>query len=92
VPIEKCDYLLDLDFPSHPSESNLEPRYATEAKKWERVYCTPFLDARHSNLLTRTLWLPGEAWQTLNEFGDYCLLKNKDLVAKKEAIIKSRSK
>ncbi|KAJ7361402.1 glycosyltransferase family 22 protein [Mycena albidolilacea] len=92
VPIEKCDYLLDLDFPNHPSESNLEPRYATEAKKWERVYCTPFLDARHSNLLTRTLWLPGEAWQTLNEFGDYCLLKNKDLVAKKEAIIKSRTK
>ncbi|KAJ7269399.1 glycosyltransferase family 22 protein [Mycena haematopus] len=90
--IEACDYMLDLDFPSHPSSSALEPRHATNANKWERVYCTPFLDASHSNLLTRTLWLPGEAWQSLNEFGDYCLLKNKALVAKKEAIIRKRSK
>ncbi|KAJ6469635.1 glycosyltransferase family 22 protein [Mycena vitilis] len=90
--IEACDYLLDLDFPSHPSSSKLEPRYAVDEKKWERVYCTPFLDARHSNLLTRTLWLPGEAWQSLNEFGDYCLLRNRDLVAKKEAVVKKNNK
>ncbi|KAF8215850.1 glycosyltransferase family 22 protein [Mycena galopus ATCC 62051] len=90
--IEACDYLLDLDFPNYPSASPLEPRHAADAKKWERVFCTPFLDAAHSNLLTRTLWLPGEAWQSLNEFGDYCLLKNKDLVAKKEAVIKNRSR
>ncbi|KAJ6575449.1 glycosyltransferase family 22 protein [Mycena capillaripes] len=90
--IEKCDYLLDLDFPSHPRPSDLEPRYAVDAKKWDRVYCTPFLDASHSNLLTRTLWLPGEAWQSLNEFGDYCLLRNGNLVAKKEAVIRNSSK
>ncbi|KAJ7847854.1 glycosyltransferase family 22 protein [Mycena leptocephala] len=88
--IQACDYLLDLDFPSHPSSSNLEPRYAVDAKKWERIFCTPFLDAKHSNLLTRTLWLPGEAWQSLNEFGDYCLLKNMDSVARKEVIIRNR--
>ncbi|KAJ7040287.1 glycosyltransferase family 22 protein [Mycena alexandri] len=80
--IEACDYMLDLDFPKHPSSSTLEPRYAVDATKWERVFCTPFLDARHSNLLTRTLWLPGQAWQSLNEFGDYCLLKNRDLGCK----------
>ncbi|KAJ6502660.1 glycosyltransferase family 22 protein [Mycena vulgaris] len=88
--IETCDYLLDLDLPSHPSSSTLEPRYAVDAKRWERVYCIPFLDARHSNLLTRTLWLPGEAWQSLNEFGDYCLLKNRESVAEKEAAIMKR--
>ncbi|KAJ7170207.1 glycosyltransferase family 22 protein [Mycena filopes] len=86
--IEACDYMLDLDFPKHPISSTLEPRYAVEATKWERVFCTPFLDARHSNLLTRTLWLPGQTWQSLNEFGDYCLLKNRDSVAKKEALVR----
>ncbi|KAJ7109881.1 glycosyltransferase family 22 protein [Mycena epipterygia] len=92
VSIDTCDYLLDLDFAGHPSASTLEPRYAVDAKTWERVYCTPFLDSRHSNLLTRTLWLPGEAWQSLNAFGDYCLLKNRGLVAKKEAAIRKSSK
>lgn len=28
--------------------------------------------------------MPGEAWQSQNEYGDYCLLKNKALVGKKE--------
>ncbi|KAJ7204337.1 glycosyltransferase family 22 protein [Mycena pura] len=87
VPIDTCDYMLDLDFPKHPSMSDLEPRYAVDAKKWERVYCTPFLHASRSNLLTRTLWLPGDAWQSLNEFGDYCLLRNRDLVGRKEAAV-----
>ncbi|KAK7063943.1 mannosyltransferase [Favolaschia claudopus] len=89
VPVETCDYLLDLDFPKHPVSSDLEPRHALDTKSWDRVYCTPFLDARHSNLLTRTLWLPGEAWQSLNEFGDYCLLKNKDLVNRKETRVRT---
>ncbi|KAF9454158.1 glycosyltransferase family 22 protein, partial [Macrolepiota fuliginosa MF-IS2] len=81
---ETCDYLIDLDFPLHPAESPLEPRYAAETKVWERAICKPFLDARHSSLLTRTLWLPGEAWQAQNEFGDYCLLKNKVLLKSKQ--------
>jgi alpha-1,2-mannosyltransferase len=80
--------MLDLDFPLNPSSSALEPRYAIDVKSWERVYCIPFLDAAHSNLLTRTLWLPGGAWQSLNEFGDYCLLKNRALVDKKEAAMR----
>jgi alpha-1,2-mannosyltransferase len=42
------------------------------------------LDARYSSLLTRALWLPGESWQAQNEFGDYCLLKNKALVKSKQ--------
>ncbi|KAJ7103211.1 glycosyltransferase family 22 protein, partial [Mycena belliarum] len=89
--IDTCDYILDLDFPSNPSASTLEPRYAVDEKTWERVHCTPFLDTRNSNLLTRTLWLPGQTWQSLNEFGDYCLLKNRDLVAKKKRALMKRT-
>jgi len=52
---------------------------------WEKVTCHPFLDANHSDALTRMFWLPGEAWQKHNEYGEYCLLKNIRRVAKKEA-------
>jgi len=90
VDIRKCHYLIDLDFPLHPVSSSLEPRYAVDETTWERVFCEPFLDARHSRLLTRTLWMPGEVWQSLNEFGDYCLLKNKALVRAKEVEVASR--
>ncbi|KAF7303187.1 Mannosyltransferase [Mycena kentingensis (nom. inval.)] len=88
VGAETCDYMLDVDFPKHPRSSRLEPRYATDAKTWDRVYCTPFLDAAHSNLLTRTLWLPGDAWQRLNEYGDYCLLRNRKLVSGKQKVLR----
>jgi len=90
VPIDSCDYLVDLDFPLHPISSELEPRYAIDDTKWERVSCTAFLDARNSPLLTRTLWMPGEAWQRLNEFGDYCLLRNRLLVEDKIQRMSSR--
>lgn len=81
---DTCDYLIDLDYPLHPIESRLEPRYATQTETWERVVCKPFLDARHSSLLTRTLWLPGKNWEAHNEFGEYCLLKNGPLVKSKQ--------
>lgn len=84
VQLETCDYLIDLDYPVHPAGSPLEPRYATDPKRWERAICEPFLDPRHSSLLTRALWLPGEAWQLQNEFGDYCILKNVALVKGKQ--------
>ncbi|KAM6498713.1 glycosyltransferase family 22 protein [Amanita muscaria] len=86
VPVEQCDYLVDLDFPKHPRSSQYEPRYAADAATWERVSCEPFLDAQNSQLITRVLWIPGSAWQDQNEFGDYCLLKNKKLMAHKEAL------
>lgn len=89
VPIESCDYLVDLDFPKHPVSSHLEPRYAVDNETWERVLCLPFLDASHSPLPTRTLWLPGSWWQDKNEFGDYCLLKNREKVYRKEVEVAS---
>ncbi|KAG1757203.1 glycosyltransferase family 22 protein [Suillus lakei] len=90
VPIESCDYLVDLDFPKHPVSSPLEPRYAIDNETWERASCLPFLDVSHSSLLTRTLWLPGSWWQNKNEFGDYCLLKNREKVHKKEVEVAAR--
>lgn len=89
MPIESCDYLVDLDFPKHPVSSHLEPRYAVDNETWERVLCLPFLDASHSPLLTRMLWLPGSWWQDKNEFGDYCLLKNREKVYMKEVEVAS---
>ena len=79
-----CDYLLDLDFPKHPQVGAREPRYVADTETWERVSCQPFLDARHSPLLTRTLWFPGELWQAQNEYGEFCLLRHRANVAEKE--------
>ncbi|KDR85775.1 hypothetical protein GALMADRAFT_52757 [Galerina marginata CBS 339.88] len=86
VPVHQCDYLVDLDFPLHPRSSAFEPRYTTMTDTWERVSCHPFLDAAHSSPLTRMFWLPGEAWQSGNEYGDYCLLKNIERVKIKEEV------
>ena len=84
VHVETCDYLVDLDFPLHPTFSRHEPRYAIDQQTWERVECLRFLDASHSSLVTRTLWVPGRWWQSKNEYGDYCLLRNRERVAMKE--------
>jgi alpha-1,2-mannosyltransferase len=84
VDLASCDYLIDLDFPSHPRQSTLEPRFITEKDTWETVYCRQFLDAAHSSTLTRILWLPGENWQTKNEYGDYCLLRHRERALKRE--------
>ncbi|KIK70667.1 glycosyltransferase family 22 protein, partial [Collybiopsis luxurians FD-317 M1] len=80
VPVSTCTHLIDLDFPSYPSESSHEPRYAVQNDIWERVECLPFLDAQNSPLLSRVLWLPGQKWHSMNAWGDYCLLRNRQLV------------
>ncbi|TFK77397.1 glycosyltransferase family 22 protein [Pluteus cervinus] len=92
IPVETCDYLVDLDFPLHPISGKHEPRFAVQSDIWERVSCQPFLDARHSRLLTRAFWIPGGAWQSWNEFGDYCLLKNKASMAQKEERIRQKNR
>lgn len=84
VDVSTCDYLIDLDFPLHPRAAPHEPRYVTDTDTWDKVTCHKFLDAQHSSLLTRTLWMPGSRWQEPNEFGEYCLLKHKANVVKKE--------
>ncbi|KAI0696466.1 Alg9-like mannosyltransferase family-domain-containing protein [Cytidiella melzeri] len=60
VDVNTCDYLVDSDYPLHPTITPHELR----------VKCKPFLDARHLSLLTRTLWMAGEnlKWQQTNDF------------------------
>lgn len=82
--VAECDYLLDLDFPRHPTEGPHEPRYAADGATWDRVECQPFLDARHSSLLTRTLWMPGARWEAGNVYGEFCLLRHRANVQRKE--------
>ncbi|KAF8495055.1 glycosyltransferase family 22 protein [Gautieria morchelliformis] len=84
VDISTCDYLIDSDFPHHPQTSVYEPRYAVDSSTWDRVICVPFLDARHSSVLTRTLWLPIPYWSQRNSFGEYCLLRQKQRAKKRE--------
>jgi len=81
VDTSTCDYLIDLDFPQSPSVSPLEPRYAIDPA-WERLACAPFLDARNSPAITRIFWLPSESWQRANEYGEYCLLGNKQRLSR----------
>ncbi|KAF9074855.1 glycosyltransferase family 22 protein [Rhodocollybia butyracea] len=88
VPVSSCTHLIDLDYPSHTSNSSREPRYAVETDSWDRVECQPFLDAQNSPLLSRVLWAPGEQWRSLNTWGDYCLLRNRALVADKMEKVK----
>ncbi|KAF5388589.1 hypothetical protein D9757_004689 [Collybiopsis confluens] len=88
VPVSICTHLIDLDFPSHPLESLQEPRYAIQNDVWERVECLPFLDAQHSPLFSRVIWLPGQKWRSINAWGDYCLLRNRQLVAEKVEKVK----
>ncbi|KAH8921733.1 glycosyltransferase family 22 protein [Atractiella rhizophila] len=84
-----CTWLIDLDFP-HRFEifqeevPRLDLRYATDSDNWERVFCRPFLDTKHSGRLSRTFWLPGKWWEEKNRYGDYCLLKNKMVMFKGE--------
>ncbi|GJJ13352.1 hypothetical protein Clacol_007604 [Clathrus columnatus] len=86
VDVTTCDYLIDLDFPAHPRESHYEPRYAVDSDNWDRVFCAPFLDAAHSSLLTRTLWLPMTLWSEKNSFGDYCLLRERRKALEREHV------
>lgn len=59
--------------------STLEPRYSVDSKNWDRVHCADFLDNEESSRLTRSLMLPIPGWQDKNSFGDYCLLRSKNL-------------
>lgn len=67
--------------------STFEPEYALDGEAWDRLYCSPILDAHHSQRLQRAFWLPGQWWGAngrLN-WGEYCLLGNRALVNERSA-------
>jgi alpha-1,2-mannosyltransferase len=89
VDVATCDYIVDLDFPTHPIESAHQPRYAVDRATYDRAACVPFLDAAHSPLLTRVFWMPYAGWGARNVYGDYCLLRNRARVAGKVADVRA---
>ncbi|PWY97947.1 hypothetical protein BCV70DRAFT_202433 [Testicularia cyperi] len=53
VDVHTCDYLVDLDNPHRhltleDGATTHEPRFALQTESWDRVFCTPFLDAEYS--------------------------------------------
>ncbi|KAG8839943.1 mannosyltransferase [Serendipita sp. 411] len=85
VAASTCDYIIDSDFPSRSSDfSPLEPRYVQDKEFWEKVNCQQFLDSANSPILSRILWLPGQSWWNRNQYGDYCLLRNKERALERE--------
>ncbi|KAG0052891.1 mannosyltransferase [Gryganskiella cystojenkinii] len=74
TPLEKCQYLVDLDYsgrhteePSSSttttkeSEVDLEPRYLQDKERWEKLYCKKFLDTTVGagrNRWVRAFWIP----------------------------------
>ncbi|KAL7421010.1 mannosyltransferase [Cryptotrichosporon argae] len=73
VPLERCDYLVDLHLPS-AAPSAAEPDYA-RAPGWQKEFCATFLDAHSSKWWARLVWLPGGALENGRVWGEYCLLK-----------------
>ena len=53
-----------------------------DTETWDKLYCSPIVDAANSKRLRRAFWLPGKWWGAnggLN-WGDYCLLGSRKLV------------
>ncbi|KAH8783721.1 glycosyltransferase family 22 protein [Hyaloscypha finlandica] len=77
--IRACNFLVDTYYPdSEPTE--LEPHYILDTEHWDKVACTPFLDASRTHTLARTIWLPSmpfipERFQ--RKWGEHCLLRKK---------------
>ncbi|KAF9084521.1 mannosyltransferase [Mortierella sp. AD031] len=90
TPLEQCQYLVDLDYSGRYADKEdstdvIEPRYLQDKEKWERLYCTKFLDTtvgagRHP--LIRAFWIPDKVTVALTRgetkvWGDYCLARRK---------------
>ncbi|CAI6334606.1 unnamed protein product [Periconia digitata] len=79
INITQCQFLIDSKLPSAPATS-LEPDYIYDTKTWEKLSCSPFMDAGATPLLGRILWVP--EWSLIpakhrRVWGEYCLLRRK---------------
>jgi len=79
VNVTQCHYIVDLDFPDQS-----EPHYVEDKDKWEIAFVMPFLDSKRSpNRWLRAFWIPILSDQ-YNVKSQYYLLRNRDLVVKKQ--------
>jgi alpha-1,2-mannosyltransferase len=77
--IGQCKFLVDSYFPGNPP-SALEPNYISDKETWETLSCKPFLDAGHTSIFGRLLWIPD--WPFIppayrRKWGQYCLLRQR---------------
>ncbi|CAG8154883.1 unnamed protein product [Penicillium olsonii] len=77
VDISQCSFLVDSHFPGHDA-TELEPHYALDKANWDTLACASFLDASHTGLLGRLIWvpdIPGIPDRFRRKWGEYCLLQ-----------------
>jgi alpha-1,2-mannosyltransferase len=77
--VNHCTYLVDSSLPS-TSPTALEPDYISESTNWQKLKCTSFLDASHTHLLGRLLFIPDLPFvpeRFRRKWGEYCLLQRK---------------
>lgn len=86
--VDQCGYYVDFLVPSDYSKDSLDP--INIGVEWEKVYCTPFVDAPHSRFFGRAFQIPNglieyiprqlqNIWNTVYgvEFTEYCLFERK---------------
>lgn len=73
VPVDQCNYLVALHLPSQEPTA-LQPDYV-HSPKWEKEFCTTFLDAASSKWWARLVWLPWNIGDSGRVYGEYCLLR-----------------
>jgi alpha-1,2-mannosyltransferase len=92
--INRCTYLIDSDLPS-ASPTELEPNYVS-SDHWQTLKCASFLDASHTHLLGRLLFIPDLPFipeQFRRKWGRYCLMRPRKpfMLPRKASVPKKRS-
>ncbi|POM62841.1 Alpha mannosyltransferase [Phytophthora palmivora] len=75
VPLETCDYVVDLNLPSQK-----EIKFWEEPSTWELVHSESFLDAERSKSPYRSFYIPMLTPQYV-KYADYAIYKQKKVVA-----------
>ena len=73
---ETCNYLVALHLPS-ATPTPAEPDW-TRDERFEKSWCTTFLDAQSSKWWSRLVWLPKEIGEEGRVYGEYCLMKRRE--------------
>jgi alpha-1,2-mannosyltransferase len=77
VNASECTYIIDSSMPS-ADPTVLQPDYAADVENWDRLFCTPFLDASLTPWWARVIYLPGKKAEEARVWGEYCLLRNRN--------------
>ncbi|KAL4909636.1 hypothetical protein BDW74DRAFT_165072 [Aspergillus multicolor] len=84
--ISQCSFLVDSHFPGREATA-LEPNYIQNEAQWEEMSCASFLDASHTGLLGRLVWVPDLPIipdRFRRKWGQYCLLRRRTVDSEPE--------